>query len=332
MVNDDLVDDSVNEPNKFENLKKIIHNAESKLNAGQLEEAFQLLIEAKSYKIPFKNLDLLRATYFLKLNQFVEARECVDEELAHFPNNETAINLRLQFNTPTPRKSSIEDDEFNTVLNKIRRYTMLSTERLYSLWTLSKKVCESNVPGNFVECGVARGGSSALLAYVIKNYSKIPRQLFSFDTFEGMPEPTEDDKQAGIAANETGWGTGTCSAPKDSLIKICEELGVLDFVNPVQGLFQETLPVTNNKIKQIAFLHMDGDWYESTKCILENLYDQVPVNGLIQIDDFGWWDGCRKAITEFQHKNNLNFQMHKIDVSGVWFLKTDNISESNATL
>ena len=298
---------------------EIIKQAADRLDENKLEEAFQLLIRAKAYKLPVENLDLLRAAYFMQVNQMPAARESVYEELSYFPENQIAINLLKQLESSL--KSNIEDEVFNTVLEKVKPYTMLSIERLYSLWQLAKNICEQNLNGNFVECGVARGGSSALLAYVIKHYSKIPRKLYSFDSFEGMPEPTSHDTHGGLAANDTGWGTGTCAAPEASLSQVCEKLNVTEFVKPKKGFFQNTLPVSKNEIGTIALLHMDGDWYESTKSILDNLYDQVNQNGAIQVDDYGFWEGCRKAIEEFQLSKNIKFDINVIDNTGVWFLK-----------
>ncbi len=188
-----------------------------------------------------------------------------------------------------PIPSSVRSTEWSGT------YTMLSEARLYSLFCHAKEICVQNRPGNFVECGVAAGGSSALLACVIKKHSRRPRRLFSFDSFEGMPAPTAEDRHQGQAAEATGWGTGTCSAPESSLRRICTELGVWDIVTPVSGYFQDTLPGMRDKIGMIALLHLDGDWYESTRAILNNLYDRVLDDGFLQVDDYGHWEGCRKA-------------------------------------
>jgi predicted SAM-dependent methyltransferase len=308
-------------------ISEIVKVAADKLDENKLAEAFTLLNKAKSYKTPVENMDLLRAAYFMQVNQLQAARESVYEELTHFPNNRIANNLLKQLEASGT--SSTNDAEFNSVLEKIRPYTMLSLERLYSLWQLSKKMCEQNLEGNFVECGVARGGSSALLAYVIKHYSKSARKLYSFDSFEGMPEPSSADTHSGLAANETGWGTGTCSAPEESLMKICGELNVSDIVIPVKGYFQDTLPAMKNEIGNIAMLHMDGDWYESTKSILDNIYDHVVQNAAVQVDDFGFWEGCRKAIEEFQEAKKIHFDINVIDNTGVWFLKPDSFKDEN---
>jgi len=138
-----------------------------------------------------------------------------------------------------------------------------------------------------------------------------------------MPVPSELDTHAGIAADETGWGTGTCSAPEESVREICSKLGVTDVLTTVKGYFEETLPQWRDRVGMIAFLHLDGDWYSSTRAILDNLYDRIINDGVLQIDDYGHWEGCRKAIHEFERERNLSFNMTVIDGTGVWCVKPD---------
>ena len=217
-------------------------------------------------------------------------------------------------------KSSPED--FPNICSTVRPYTMLSESRLFSLYCLAKQICVEDLPGNFVECGTCKGGSAALLAFVIKHYSRRPRVLYAFDTFEGMPAPTEIDRHQGIPANLTGFGEGTLKAPiSENLDQICELLQVRDIVIPVKGLFMETLPNYKSAIGSIAFLHADGDWYESTMDIFNTLYDSVIANGLIQVDDYGHWEGCKQALHDFEKMKGESFSLNIIDDTGVWFQK-----------
>ncbi|MFS8117225.1 MAG: class I SAM-dependent methyltransferase [Microcoleus sp.] len=220
--------------------------------------------------------------------------------------------------------SSVEtySENFKNILSIVRPYTLLSESRLFSLYCLTKQICLEDLPGNFVECGTCKGGSAALLAFVIKHYSRRPRVLYAFDTFEGMPTPTEIDKHQGIPANLTGFGEGTLKAPiSENLDQICELLQVTDIVIPVKGLFAETLPKYKSAIGSIAFLHADGDWYESTMDIFNTLYDSVIANGLIQVDDYGHWEGCKQAVHDFEKMKGESFSLYRIDETGVWFQK-----------
>jgi cephalosporin hydroxylase/glycosyltransferase involved in cell wall biosynthesis len=212
--------------------------------------------------------------------------------------------------------------EFREIRTQVRPFTLLSEARLYSLYAITKQICLEDVIGNFVECGTFKGGAAALMASVIKRYSQRPRKLYAFDTFDGMPEPSEIDRHQGIHANDTLYGVGTLKAPiAENLNRIAEHLGVTEIIEPVQGLFADTLPIFRDKIGAIALLHADGDWYESTMDILNNLYESVVVGGLIQVDDYGHWEGCRAAIHDFERVRDLEFNLEKIDYTGVRFLK-----------
>ncbi|MEH2331847.1 CmcI family methyltransferase [Nostoc sp.] len=214
---------------------------------------------------------------------------------------------------------SKQDQEFQDLFQVISSYTELTEARLYSLFTLIKRICVENIPGNFVECGVAAGGSTALVAAVIKRHTRQPRWVYAFDFFDGMPAPTEKDKSNGILAEVTGWGTGTCAAPEASVKEVCNKLGVGDIVQLVKGYFEDTLPQMRDAVGMIAFLHMDGDWYKSTKTIINNFYDRISNNGFVQVDDYGFWEGCREALHEFEAERQLKFELHQIDSTGVWF-------------
>ncbi|MCU0541346.1 MAG: class I SAM-dependent methyltransferase [Oscillatoriaceae cyanobacterium Prado104] len=230
---------------------------------------------------------------------------------------------------PTPPPSSSKslsdkssDREFQEIVLAVTPYSLLSEARLFSLYSLAKQICVADLPGNFVECGTCKGGSAALLASVIKKYSRRPRVLYAFDTFEGMPAPTEVDRHQGIPANLTNFGEGTLKASiSEHLDKICELLQVRDIVVPVKGLFAQTLPQYKSAIGSIALLHADGDWYESTMDIFNTLYDSVIASGLIQIDDYGHWEGCKQAIHDFERMKGESFNLHAIDDTGVWLQK-----------
>lgn len=303
------------------NLDLLLEKSVQAIQDNQLQKAFNLLNTCKSIRERKRGLDLLRADCFLKMKQPIAALQSAYEELRYFPDNEKAQKLVEELKEQYGKflTSVIDDPEFQELFQQIRPYTMVSEYRLYSLFSLTKKICQENIQGNFIECGVAGGGSTALMASIIKRYSQIPRKIYACDSFEGMPEPSEKDKSRGVLADLTGWGSGTCAAPEASVIEICQKLDVLDFVETVKGYFENTLPEIKDRVGNIAFMHMDADWYESTKTILKNLYDQVVSDGFIQVDDYGHWDGCREALHEFETERNLKFNLNQIDYSGVWF-------------
>lgn len=292
------------------------------LRTHQHQKALQTASALKSTRVPLPELDYLRAMAFLGLGRPHDALESAKEGLRFFPDDPKCMRVLNEIHKHS--NSKISDDsnnELKDLLERIRPYTMVGVERLFSLYHLAKHICEKDVPGDFIECGVAAGGSSALLAAVIKKYSKQPRVCWSCDTFEGMPDPDIFDTHTGIKANETGWGAGTCAAPVESLKKVAAEVGVSDIIRPVKGLFHETLPKLRESLAAVAFLHADGDWHKSTMDIFIHLYDLIPDGGIVQIDDYGFWQGCQKAVHDFQSSRNLQFHLRKIDATGVWFEK-----------
>jgi hypothetical protein len=215
-----------------------------------------------------------------------------------------------------------ETAEFERIYRFVKPYTMLSKERLHSLYRETLKVCRENIPGDIVECGTCRGGSAALLAYVVKKYSRIPRSVYACDTFEGMPEPGDADRHNGISAADSGFPAGSLKAPLETgLLEVTRRLGLESTVVPVKGYFKDTLPGLNTKLQAIALLHADGDWYESTMDIFSILFDKVTTGSFVQIDDYGHWEGCKQAVEDFQRMRGLTFPLDRIDYTGFGFTK-----------
>jgi O-methyltransferase len=194
---------------------------------------------------------------------------------------------------------------------------MLSAERLLNLeWSVARVVREG-VPGDLVECGTAKGGSAALLALSLRRL-KAARKVYIFDTFEGLPPPTPEDPDY----NKALPYEGQCRGELKDVQKLFEKLGVLNYAVFVKGRFQDTLPVT--QLPPISLLHLDGDWYDSTMVCLEHLWDRVSPGGIVQIDDYGAWEGCRKAVDEFFQRRNSVQTLHTIDDTGRWLKKAAN--------
>jgi hypothetical protein len=204
--------------------------------------------------------------------------------------------------------------EFSALYRQIRPYTMCSNARLRALYHSVKYIVGNDVDGELVECGCARGGSAALMALTMNNLG-CQRDLWLFDTFAGLPAPTPNDADYEIA----NLFTGSCVADIDEVQRLFESFGVAKGVHLVKGLFQETLP--RSPIRKIALLHIDGDWYESVKACLANLYDRVVPRGVIQFDDYGYWKGARKAVDEFMQQRGIDTPLRRVDYSGRSLLK-----------
>ena len=158
----------------------------------------------------------------------------------------------------------ISPSEFSGLYRQVRRHTMCSAARLRALHQSVRYVVHNHVAGDLVECGCARGGSAALMALTLRQLGE-HRNLWLFDTFEGLPAPTAADPDYEIAK----LLTGRCRGQLDEVQELFRSCEVADGVQFVKGLFQDTLPPS--PIERIAFLHIDGDWYDSVKICLESL-------------------------------------------------------------
>ena len=186
----------------------------------------------------------------------------------------------------------------------VRPYTMVGRGGLVATFNVAQQVCKDNIAGCFVECGVARGGCSLLMQLASLSTTGRTRVEWLFDSFEGLPEPTTED---GVLRKPQGKDRRSWDLVKGYCLGTLEEVEDLlfnefgfsrDKVHLVKGWFQDTLPQYKEQVGNIAVLRIDGDWYESTKCCLANLYEQVVDGGYVIIDDYALV-GCRKAVDEF---------------------------------
>jgi predicted O-methyltransferase YrrM len=209
---------------------------------------------------------------------------------------------------------SLSPDPFARSYRMIRPYTTMGNARLRGLYAAVQRVLAAGIPGDIVECGTARGGSAALMGLALKA-AAADRILWTFDSFEGLPPPTQADPDYETAMLYTGDFRGELA----DVAAFFGRLGILDRTRLVKGLFEETVP--RCEVGAIAVLHLDGDWYESVKICLHHLYDRVSSGGVIQIDDYGHWEGARKAVDEFMRRRALGGPLQYVDYSGRQLIK-----------
>src|SRR5262245_20510947 len=208
----------------------------------------------------------------------------------------------------------VSTQEFSQLYRRVRPFTMCGNVRLRGLHWAVHYIVAKNIPGDLVECGTARGGSACLMGLTLKRLGA-HRTLWVLDTFEGLPPPSSEDPDWEIAK----FYTGSCQASVAEVSELFESLGILTECKLVKGRFQETLPTFRGE--RIAVLHIDGDWYESVKVCLEELYDRVSPGGVIQIDDYGHWKGARKAVDEFIKKRRIRVGLQRLDYTGRQLIK-----------
>lgn len=211
----------------------------------------------------------------------------------------------------------------------VDQFTMTSVERRYHLLESVRHLVKRGISGAIVECGVWRGGSMMLVAQALRACQDTTRDLFLYDTFEGMPPPTEADKDfsgnsadARMDADNDGkeaslvWAIASLEDVKQHMATVGYPMERMHFV---AGKVETTIPGTMPR--QIALLRLDTDWYESTAHELEHLYPLVVSGGVVIIDDYGYWKGARKAVDEFLAKTPDRILLHRIDDTGRAFVK-----------
>ncbi len=184
------------------------------------------------------------------------------------------------------------------MFHRVAPFTMLGPERLNSLFELAERV--RDIPGDFVEIGTCRGGSAALLCSRIKE-AGWNRHIHLFDSFQGHPKTTRDPSAPDRPLVEE-WG-GTMVASVDDVKKACRSLDAWDekHVSIHAGWIEDTFDRAG--IGQVALAHVDVDWYEPTLYSLERLLPKMSPKGFIQVDDYHYFAGCRKAVDEFIRKS-----------------------------
>lgn len=206
-----------------------------------------------------------------------------------------------------------------SALFQVKRATMTTPARCKHLWDICNQALDEGVVGDFVECGVWRGGSAGLMGLVLKSRGET-RTLHLFDSFEGLPEPTIEDG-AGAAEYSGGRASGALQSVNQCRAGVQEVQDLLidqldleeKFIQLHIGWFQDTVPRTAPMIDSISVLRLDGDWYESTRICLEFLYPLISSGGVVILDDFYCWQGCAKATEEFRSKFGINSPIHRID-------------------
>jgi hypothetical protein len=197
------------------------------------------------------------------------------------------------------------------IIKRVRPYTMTSAERIAALLGGVDHVVRRGLPGAFAECGVWRGGSVLAMALRLIELGDTSRDLYLFDTFEGMTAPTEHDQsrydgsalktwQQAEGAGEKAWENmfNPSVFGQEQVRQVLLASGYPEQrIHLVPGTVETTIP--QQAPPQLALLRLDTDWYESTRHEMQHLYPRLVQGGVLIIDDYGHWDGCRKAVDEY---------------------------------
>jgi O-methyltransferase len=225
--------------------------------------------------------------------------------------------------------------QLEQIISQVRPYTMVPDSGVELLIRAVQQIVTQRIAGDFVECGVWQGGCAAAMKLAAQagpaSGQTMPRTLHLFDSFEGLPpvQPIDGPMAQGWQQDVDGpIYYDNCTASLDLVQQNFQQLGLLSDSGllPVQfypGWFEQTvLNFAAQNQTQIALLRLDGDWYESTKVCLENLYPLVSENGIVIIDDYYAWDGCAVAVHEYFGQQRLNHRIRALpDFSAAYVIK-----------
>jgi hypothetical protein len=214
------------------------------------------------------------------------------------------------------------DPAVRAIFNRVKPFTMTSPERVFALCEALRYVARAGVAGDIVECGVWRGGSSMAAALMLAELGDTTRRFHLFDTFEGMSAPTEHDRRASDAQPAAALLASSarddkiwCVASLDDVRANLTAAGCpMDRMALVQGKVEDTIPAAAPE--RIALLRLDTDWYESTRHELQHLYPRLAVGGVLIIDDYGAWEGARRAVDEYFAASAAPPLLNRIDETG----------------
>lgn len=182
---------------------------------------------------------------------------------------------------------------------RIYPYTQLKFPGLFQMYELIREVNAKKIPGSIVEMGCGQGGNGAFMVYYAER-SSVKRDVWLLDSFEGLPEPAQEDIM-GANKYHREVKKGFLKVEREAVDEtLCQlPLRSPERVHVVEGWFDDTVPQVKEKIGAISILRLDADLYEPTKYALERLYEQVAEGGLVVVDDYDNWIGCRRALYDF---------------------------------
>lgn len=188
---------------------------------------------------------------------------------------------------------------FARLMKRVKPHTMVSRKKMQNLWRLLQRVERDRVEGDFVELGVARGGTAVLIAVVARG-SRCTRQVWMYDAFEELQEPCAFYRDVyQLMFSEFGFDPGS--------------------VNLIKGFFGNV--VNTRTPRPISFMHIDVSGYVPVKECLCPLFPVVVSHGWVVFDNYGVDKGCRKAVDEFLAEHNLSDRLHRFGRSQAFFQK-----------
>jgi hypothetical protein len=231
-------------------------------------------------------------------------------DVIRYKDEKSTLNIPIDF-----QKKTI------SIINKVSQYTYTSPERIHALSEAVRYVSKYNIPGSIVECGVWKGGSAMAAMYTLIELGIQNRDFYLYDTYEGMPKPTDCDisingenatylfEKNKLEGKE--WVYSSLDEVKTNILSTGYDQNRIQFI---QGKVEDTL--IHTMPDSISILRLDTDWYESTMAEMKYLFPRLSKGGVLIIDDYGHWKGAQKAIDEYIEECSIQIHLSRIDYTG----------------
>jgi hypothetical protein len=212
------------------------------------------------------------------------------------------------------------------IVGRVAPFTHTGLDRRAGLILAVDYIVKQRIAGDIVECGVWRGGSMMAVALALLARGDTSRHLYLYDTYEGMSEPTAEDRshtgesaEAQLARTARGEGVWCEAGLSDVQANLWSTGYPRDKIHFIQGKVEETIPARIPGA--IALLRLDTDWYESTRHELLHLYPRLVSQGVMVIDDYGHWQGARQAVDEYFAASEVHHFLHRVDYTARLLIK-----------
>ena len=209
-------------------------------------------------------------------------------------------------------------------MTEVRPFTMVSWERIYGVISSIRYMIRDGIPGDVVECGVWKGGSMMAAAKTLLAIKDTQRDLYLFDTFAGMTAPSKNDGSTfGRLTPQEEYDKfrakdGICQWCYSSIEETRQNMLSVGYpeskIHFVKGPVEQTIPA--QAPKQIALLRLDTDFYESSKHEMIHLFPRLTKGGVLLLDDYGHWEGQRRAVDEYISEHQITLFMSRLDYTG----------------
>lgn len=188
---------------------------------------------------------------------------------------------------------------------------MVGVPRLKNIRKLLNSVVTDNIPGDFLEAGVWRGGASIYARAVLNELGATDRKVWACDSFEGLPK----------ASHPEDWlcynGLTQLEIPLEEVEDNFRKYDLLENVEFVKGWFRDTLPTIAPRLT-LSVLRLDGDMWESTMDTLVPLYPRISRGGYVIVDDYNL-EPCARAVDHFRSSRHIRGGITWIDTSSCYW-------------